>query len=101
MLYASMHSHVGVISGELVDTTTGATVCKIWPITGKSDTALDEEGYAVAILPCIFDAGGDPSLPEAPVIPLNHTLMSIARYNSSLGGHLGVMSLWEMRGAWA
>ena len=65
-----------------------------------SDVALDEEGYAVGIVPCIWDAGGAPTLPPAPVIPLNATLMSIARYNAS-HAHLGVMSLWEMRGAWA
>ena len=101
MLYISMHAHVGVISGELVDTSTGAVICEIWPIHGKSDEALDEAGYAVGIVPCIFNAGGDPSKPDAPEIPLNATLMAIARYNSSMGGHLGVMSLWEMRGAWA
>jgi len=99
-LYVSMHSHVGVLSGELLNVETGELLCRIWPIIGTSDTLLDERGYAVGIVPCIWDAGGDASLPTAPVVPLNATLMAIARYNSSVG-HLGVMSLWEMRGAWA
>ena len=58
LLYASMHQHVSVISGSLYNADTGELVCKTEPIYGSSDVAHDEEGYAVGIRPCIWDAGG-------------------------------------------
>jgi len=100
LLYASMHQHVALISGRLINADTGEELCKTEPIYGGSDTAHDEEGYAVGIRPCVWNAGGDPSLPPAPVLTLNTTLTAISEYNST-AGHYGVMALWEMRGGWA
>lgn len=99
LLYASIHQHIGMVRGTLLNADTGQLLCRTVPVYGSSDTAHDEEGYAVGNLPCLWDAGQDASLPPPPVIPLNATLMSIAEYNSSTR-HYGVMSLWEMRGGW-
>jgi hypothetical protein len=99
LLYASLHQHVGLIRGSLVNVDTGELICRTEPIFGSSDTAHDEEGYAVGIMPCVWNAGGDPALPSPPVLTLNTTIMSIAECNSS-AAHWGVMALWEMRGGW-
>jgi len=100
LLYASLHQHVSLISGSIINADTGELLCKTEPIYGGSDTAHDEEGYAVGIRPCVWDAGGDSTLPPAPVLTLNTTLTAISEYNST-AAHYGVMSLWEMRGGWA
>ena len=100
LLYASMHQHTGLVRGSLLNEDTGELLCRTEPIYGTSDTAHDEAGYAVGIMPCVWDSGADPSLPPAPVLSLNATLTSISEYNST-NGHYGVMSLWEMRGGWA
>lgn len=99
LLYASMHQHTGLISGSLINQDTGELLCRTEPVYGKTDTAHDEEGYAVGIMPCLWNAGEDPSMPPPPVLHLDNNLLAIAEYNSS-SYHYGVMSLWEMRGKW-
>ena len=40
------------------------------------------------------------SFPSPPVLTADTRLLSIARYNSSGAGHVGVMASWQMRGAY-
>jgi len=99
LLFATMHAHLGFLRGTLVNKDSGEVLCQSVPEYGAADAAHDEEGYVVSILPCLWNAGGDPSLPPPPVLNLDTTLLSIAEYNSS-SHHYGVMALWDMRGAW-
>jgi len=99
LVYAHLHQHVGLIGGSLINQDTGQLICKTKAIYGQSDRAQDEAGYAVAILPCVWDAGEDPSLPLAPVVDLDSRLLSVVEYNSS-SAHYGVMAQWQMRGVW-
>ena len=87
----------GALAGELL--------CKTEPIYGTSDVAHDEEGYAVGIMPCVWNAGGDPSLPPAPVLTLNTTIMVSDHTEGSQCQHCAsppapVPVAWRPRASW-
>ena len=95
LMYASGHLHVGGVSTELWNADTGELLCSAEPQYGGSDEAMDEEGYIVAIPPCLF-SDTDPRLPAPPLLLGHHRLVSVAKYDSD-PGHLGAMAFWPMR----
>jgi hypothetical protein len=109
LLYAAGHLHVGGLSLELINADTGESICTNTPI-------YDEKtGLIEAIPPCVWgdreeeeeeEEGGVKAhtqthtrMPRPPLLTAETRLLSIARYNSSGGGHLGVMASWQMRAA--
>lgn len=90
--FAHFHQHVGMIGGTLVNADTGELLCQTKGIYGAGQAPLDEEGYVVAIPPCVWHGT------TAPRLHLDSNLTSTAHYNASIR-HLAVMSMWEMRGA--
>jgi len=90
--FAHFHQHVGMLGGSLVNADTGTLLCETRGIYGTGNTPLDEDGYVVAIPPCVWHGI------SAPRLNLDTRLTSTARYNASVA-HLAVMAMWEMRGA--
>jgi len=90
--YAHFHQHVGMLGGTLVEADSGRLLCQTKGIYGSGKTPLDEDGYVVAIPPCIWHGA------SAPKLHLDTNLTSTAFYNASRR-HLAVMAMWEMRGA--
>lgn len=99
IVYAAGHCHApACISVELINVDTGDLICRQMPVYGTHrGVAMDEEGYAVAIPPCLWgDAAGTPDPPR--LLP-SVRLLSIAKYNNTVA-HPGVMALWQMKGAY-
>ena len=59
---------------------------------------MDEEGYIVALPPCIY--GTEDGLESPPRLSLDTNLTAIKKSNATYY-HYGVMSHWQMRGSWA
>ena len=99
LVHVSGHCHApSCISMELINADTGQTICLIEPIYGSGDDIMDEDGYVVALPPCIF--GPEKGLQPPPRLSLDANLTAIKKSNSTYF-HYGVMSHWQMRGAWA
>mmetsp|Transcript_23640 Transcript_23640/g.65574 ORF Transcript_23640/g.65574 Transcript_23640/m.65574 type:complete len:396 (+) Transcript_23640:297-1484(+) len=96
LIYSGGHLHVGGLSLELINADTGELLCSNAPQYGSSDAATDEDGYVVAIPPCLWSTD-DPRLPDPPRLKAGTRLVSIAKYTSKPAGHLGAMAFWQMR----
>jgi len=104
LLYAAGHMHLGGLSLELINADTGALICRNSPIYDENT------GLITSIPPCVWgdvnvleearEGGQGQGLPAPPVLAGETRLLSIARYNSSGKGHVGVMASWQMRGAY-
>jgi hypothetical protein len=89
---------------ELYNADTGQLLCHVDTLKGSgSNESYDEKGF-IAIPPCLWSNNNgtmkDQSvdgLPPAPFLPLNATLLSIKRANSTWP-HTGEMASWQMRG---
>jgi len=99
LIYAAGHCHApACISMDLIDERNGNLLCRNTMLFGKSEKALDEEGYVVGIPPCLWSPD-DPLLPPPPILHLDTPLLSIARVNSTYA-HWGDMAMWQMRGSY-
>ncbi len=106
LLHVSGHCHApSCISMELINADTGLTICLVEPIYGQGggthgnvDDIHDEEGYVVGLPPCIW--GAAEGLGAPPRLSLDTNLTAIKKSNSTYF-HYGVMSHFQMRGAWA
>ena len=95
LVFAGAHFHVGGLSMELFNADTGQLICRNQAVYGGSDAPRDEEGYVVAIPPCVW--GGGAGAPAPLRLHSSTRLRSVARYNSSMA-HSGVMAFWMGRG---
>jgi hypothetical protein len=93
--------HVGGLSLELMNADTGALICRNSPIYDEGT------GLITSIPPCVWgdvpvleEGEKEEGLPVPPVLTAETRLLSIARYNSSGKGHVGVMASWQMRAAY-
>ena len=92
------HCHApACLSLEMVNRDTGALICRIEPVLGSGDDALDESSY-LWLPPCVW---GDPSdgLQPIPKLMLDTNLTLVKRTNSS-AYHTGVMAIWQGRGVY-
>lgn len=80
---------------ELYDADTGRLLCGVEPLYGTSGAIYDEKGF-LTLPPCLWGDLAD-GLEEPIFLPLNTTLLSIKRNNSTLP-HTGEMASWQMRG---
>ncbi|KAG7355191.1 stress up-regulated Nod 19 domain containing protein [Nitzschia inconspicua] len=101
LIYAAPHCHAPTcLSMELYNAETGQLLCHVDTLKGDGSTTYDEKGF-IAIPPCLWsDTRGDDSsvgLPRQIMLPLNATLLSIKRANSTWP-HTGEMASWQMRG---
>jgi len=98
LIYAGGHQHApAALSIELIDADTGKLLCRNEPVLGSGSGAWNETGYLLSIPPCVW--GHDKGLPPPPVLKKETRLLSIAKYNNTYK-HTGVMSLWQIRGAY-
>jgi hypothetical protein len=83
---------------ELYNADTGQLLCHVDTLKGSgSADAYDEKGF-IAIPPCLWSINASfDGLPTPPFLPLNATLLSIKRANSTWS-HTGEMASWQMRG---
>jgi hypothetical protein len=83
---------------ELYNADTGQLLCHVDMLRGSGGTEpFDERGY-IAIPPCLWSSNGtNDGLSPPHFLPLNATLLSIKRANSTWP-HIGEMASWQMRG---
>jgi hypothetical protein len=83
---------------ELYNADTGQLLCHVDMLRGSGGTEpFDERGY-IAIPPCLWSSNGtNDGLSPPHFLPLNATLLSIKRANSTWP-HTGEMASWQMRG---
>ena len=99
-VHISPHCHgPSCISMELIDDDRNETICKVHPVYGVGDAAMNESGYAAGILPCLWGSAEE-GLELPPVFPAGANVSAIKRSNSTLK-HFGVMAHWQMRAVWA
>jgi hypothetical protein len=102
LVYAGGHCHApNCISLELTIKETGELLCLQRPVRGNGSLTdpFDDMGY-ITLPPCLWGRdgeGGGRALPPRPRVPLNATLRSVCRQNSTIG-HYGQMASWQMRG---
>eukprot|EP01062_Namystynia_karyoxenos_P058476 TRINITY_DN4_c0_g1_i1.p1 TRINITY_DN4_c0_g1~~TRINITY_DN4_c0_g1_i1.p1 ORF type:complete len:752 (+),score=166.73 TRINITY_DN4_c0_g1_i1:99-2258(+) len=98
LIYAGGHCHApACISLDLINADTGALVCHNEAVHGTGDAVYDEKGYSY-IPPCVWGTAEE-GLPTPPAFSLDTEMISVGRYNSTYK-HTGVMSFWQMRGAY-
>jgi len=102
LVYAGGHCHApNCISLELTIKETGELLCLQRPVRGNGSLTdpFDDMGY-ITLPPCLWGRDGESggrALPPRPRVPLNATLRSVCRQNSTVG-HYGQMASWQMRG---
>lgn len=85
------------LSMELYNADTGQLLCGVDTLKGSGSTeTYDEKGF-IAIPPCLWSEHQGSELPRPLFLPLNTTLLSIKRANSTWP-HTGEMASWQMRG---
>ena len=96
-----MHCHApACINETLSDVATGEVICFNRPLYGKGiQPNFDELDYATGIPPCMWGSAEDDLLPN-PRVKLDQQLR-IVKHTNATNAHYGVMSQWQMRGAWA
>lgn len=95
ILTARGHQHVGGLGMEMYNAQTNELLCASRPTMGTGTEAGNEEGFVVGIPPCVF--GHDEGMQAPPTLGRKDKVRLVSRYNSSGGGHLGVMCLWFMQ----
>ena len=78
---------------------TAATLAAGRLVPGAEEIPFDDKGYST-LPPCLWGRdgeGGGLALSPRPRVPLNATLRSVCRQNSTIG-HYGQMASWQMRG---
>lgn len=97
LIYAGPHCHApSCLSMDLYNADSGQLLCHVEPIHGGgSDHPYDEQDF-ISIPPCLWGNVTE-GLVEPQLLPLDTTLLSIKRNNSTLP-HTGEMALWQMRG---
>jgi len=104
LLRAGTHCHAPACLNEtLFNLDTGEVVCYNEPLYGEGSFPsdgqhFDEEGYAVAIPPCLWGSEEE-GLRPSPVLGLDTRLRSVKHVNNTFY-HYGVMAQWQMRGMW-
>ena len=98
LMYAAAHCHApSCMSLELWDTDRNLLICRNEAVYGNGTEPMNEQGYLVAIPPCVWGDGEEFETP--PVLHLESNLTTIKRSNNT-NGHWGVMALWQMRAAY-
>lgn len=86
---------------ELINADTGQSICLVTPIYGNGgDEVMNENGYVVGLPPCVWSNDPNDGLEKPLRLGLDTNLTAIKKSNSTYF-HYGVMSHWQMRGAWA
>jgi hypothetical protein len=95
LIMAGGHCHApACLSLELYNADTGALVCRVTPVHGKSDDPMNEDGY-LWLPPCVWGDAKD-GLQAPPVLHLDTNFTTVKRTNNSVY-HYGVMAIWQMR----
>ena len=102
LIHVSGHCHApSCLSMELINADTGQSICLVTPIYGNGgDEVMNENGYVVGLPPCVWSNDPNDGLEKPLRLALDTNLTAIKKSNSTYF-HYGVMSHFQMRGAWA
>lgn len=98
MVMTGGHCHApACLSLELWNADTNTLLCRVTPVLGQGDAAMDELGY-LWTPPCQWGLASE-GLQAAPVLHLDTNLTAIGRTNNTYA-HYGQMGIFQMRGAY-
>eukprot|EP00747_Dinoflagellata_sp_TGD_P115053 gnl/TRDRNA2_/TRDRNA2_172059_c0_seq1.p1 gnl/TRDRNA2_/TRDRNA2_172059_c0~~gnl/TRDRNA2_/TRDRNA2_172059_c0_seq1.p1 ORF type:complete len:235 (+),score=1.92 gnl/TRDRNA2_/TRDRNA2_172059_c0_seq1:3-707(+) len=100
LVRANAHCHApACMKSILHNLDTGEILCQVNARYGQTQAAMDEQGYIVALPPCVWGAA-DVGLAQPPLLQLSTRLRSVHYHNASYH-QVATMADWDLRGAWA